>query len=160
MRQDESLVDDRHRIESRGLDRIGEDFACAVISVRTSSTPPQLLVYVTSSEAVEPAKRFVADLKSASRTSVRTTSPRFRRRTMLRIRESVVDSLPRERTSVGIGLESPIDRGECPRVYIEMLPRGQAGTAMERWASESVRRFGRDRVIVSRRSSSSVMEFG
>jgi hypothetical protein len=157
---DASLVDDRHRVERSASDRIGEDFACAVITKRAGSRPRQLLVYVTSREAVDRAAQFIAELDSAPRTGVRMTSPRFRRRTMLQIRDSVVESLPPDATSVGIGLESPIDRGDCPRVYIDMLPRGQAGAAVERWASDSVRRFGRDRVIVSRRSGPSVLESG
>ena len=160
MTLDESLVSDRHRLESQGLGRIGEDFACAVITRRTSPTPPRLLVYVTSNEAVEPAERFLAEFKSASRSSVLVTSPRFRRRTMLRIRDSVVASLPPEPTCVGIGLESSLDRDDCPRVHIDMLSLGQAGAAMERWASDAVRRFGRDRVVVLRRRQPSVLESG
>lgn len=147
---DEQLVGDRERVERRAPDRIGNDFACAVISKRTAVRPRRLLVYVTSSEAADRARRFVGELKSASRIAVRTTSPQFRRRTMVEIRNSIEKSLPPDGTGAGIGLESPIDRTRCPRVRIDILPQGQAGPDMERWAEDAVRRFGRHRVIVSR----------
>lgn len=107
---DEQLVGDRERVERRAPDRIGNDFACAVISKRTAVRPRRLLVYVTSSEAADRARRFVGELKSASRIAVRTTSPQFRRRTMVEIRNSIEKSLPPDGTGAGIGLESPIDR--------------------------------------------------
>jgi hypothetical protein len=153
-RTDEQILHDRQEVERVGPDRIGADFACAIVSGRTAEAQGRLRIYVTHPRALPRAEALRATLASSEITEVKLTSARFAHDTMTRIRQAIQAAAPdaTKMTSASIGRENQSRISRCPRIKIRILPPGQAGPAVERWAADAVARYGPDRVVVERRS--------
>lgn len=154
---DSCIFLDRNRVEGSAKRRIGRDFACAVTSKKTRRRPRKLFIYVTSKRAMRHAERVRWGLIQPGRARVRLTLRRYRAETMRRIHKDVDERMPPVvpgATGAGdsgaLSLGSPIDIRRCPPVSVTIEPRRQASQAMERWAADSQRRHGRDRVAVER----------
>ncbi len=148
-----ALVRDVNFVLRMGPERIGREYACAVLTRATPSRPRELIVFVTAADAVPAAERLRGDLELPKRARIERTSRRFRHAAMTWIYRSVVAAMPPGKgrgASAAIGLESPLRRARCPRLAIEIQRRGVAAQARERWGADAVRRYGRDRVVVRR----------
>ena len=148
-----ALIRDLNLVLRAGPKRIGRDYACAVLTRATDRRPRELIVFVTDRSDVAAARRVRDELERPNRARIEMTSKRFRHRVMTRIYRSVVAATPTGKgkaSSAAVGLESPLRRARCPRLAIEIEPRGVASESIERWAADAVRRHGRDRVVVKR----------
>jgi hypothetical protein len=140
------LARDRNRVEELALKRFRDSYACAVIA------DGRLRVYVTDRSAIEKANEIRHALQSPDQMRVLMTSARFQFDTMLDIRRRLEQDLPAPGS--GIGIESPLGRRTCPRVRLQVLPKGQASPQAERWAADAQRRYGSDRIVVHRAPAS------
>lgn len=144
------LFKDRNTVERKADERIGRDYACAVVTRPTRERRRTLLIYVTSKVAAERARDLRSELERPRRARVRVISKRFRARRMLKVEALVKAYQPHSVEATAISLESPLNRSRCPRVEITLLPKGEASTDMEQWAATMRTRYGADRVVVRR----------
>ncbi|MCW3047883.1 MAG: hypothetical protein JWO74_2167 [Solirubrobacterales bacterium] len=142
----DQLGRDRNRVEDLALKRFRDSYACAVIA------DSMLRVYVTNRSAIEKANKIRRTLQSAAQVRVLMTSERFQFDTIRDIRHRLERALPA--SGSGIGIESPLGRRTCPRVRLQVLPKGQASPEAEKWAADAQRRYGSDRVVVHRAPAS------
>jgi hypothetical protein len=149
-RFEDPIYRDRNTVDDLAPEHIGPDYACAVVTRRTSSQPRKLLIQVVSGEAAIRAHWVRRSLDQPRRARVWVTESRYRSRTLARIRRRVLRSMPRDRSDSGVSFERTINRTTCPRVEIILERRGKATAAKERWASDARTRYGRDRVMIRR----------
>jgi hypothetical protein len=141
----EHLVEDRAMVDDLGPQTVGNDYGCAVVS-----RARQVLILVASESARPAAERLRLRLRRPELAEVRVVAKRFRWVTMRKIRSVIEATIPDNARSWALGREFPFDRETCPRIIIRILPAGRADPAAERWASDAVRRYGRDRVVIQR----------
>lgn len=139
------LIEDRAMVDRLGPQAVGEDYGCAV-----ASRAGRVLILVTSETARPAAERLRLRLLRSDLAEVRVVGKRFRWVTMRKIDNAIQATIPDSPTSLMVGSDFPFDRETCPRIIIRILPAGRADSAAERWASDAVRRYGRDRVTIQR----------
>jgi hypothetical protein len=145
------LFKDRDTVDRKAPERIGRDYACAVVSPRTAGRPHLLLIHVTSRAAVRAAKRLRRELDHPRRTRIRRIPAQFRIEEMERIRDEAFRTQPEDESVQGIGIgEGKLYYRRCPRVELTILPAGQASAEAEAWAENVQRRYGLLRVVIRR----------
>lgn len=143
------LLKDRHTVDANASKRIGDDYACAVVTAPESDPSRQLLINVTSEAAVTQAEQLRLELDNPDSASVEVVGKRLRASTIERIRRRAQKAAP---AGVGIGVgEGKVYHRRCPRVELIIAPACEASRRAERWTRRFRRRHGSDRVVVNRR---------
>lgn len=150
---EERLLQERQWLDRVGSSRVGEGYACSVVTPRKPPrADPRLIILVSSRNAAVRARALGGQLTSPGRVEVRLTSPRFRMSRMRAIESYLRRELPPGARNLSFGragfMETPSTR--CPPVVILLQHRRHNATSVERWAAHAVARFGRDRVKVKR----------
>jgi hypothetical protein len=144
-----TLEDDIVTIAHRAPRRVGRQYACAVVTERSSGG---VLVFVTGSDGARRAHALRERLARPRAVGIRRTSARWQLRRMSRIHRSLVASVPEVAgESWNIAPAGfAVGGNRCPPVKLRIERRGDADPRMERWAQAAVRRYGADRVKVVR----------
>lgn len=128
----------RHEIEYSGERRIGHDFACAVVYGN------RLRIFVASEDALVRAEAVRRGLAVAAFTDLGVVPARFRRATMLRLRDDILASVPRLRSRGSLTIGMATSNG--PRCSpVDVAIRGRPEPWSE-WRQSVVARYGSDRV--------------
>ena len=127
------LLKDRHTVDVNAAKRIGEDYACAVV---TASPDDQtrairlLVIYVTSRDAVTRAEHVRQGLDHPDQAAVQLVNKRLRASVMRRILRRARKTAP---NGVGSGIgEGLVYHRRCPRVELIIKVRGEASDEAER----------------------------
>lgn len=144
-----TIFDERAYVEREASNRIGVDFACAVVTDPETDPSHKLLILVTSNAAATTAQQLGSELTRAARVEVRVVPQRYRKARIDAIHRRAMRTFPSGAQGLGIG-ERGVYMDHCPRVDLVLLPKGEATTKSKRWARRLIERYGRDRVYVSR----------